>query len=392
MQLDAYDFVAPAKICFGWGRRSELADLAAPLGRRAFLVCGSRTLAESGVRDELVSALESAGISVTALPVVHGEPEVADVDRIARQVRALEPDAGDFVVAIGGGSGIDFGKAIAAMATNRQGETIADYLEGVGRGLKLDATPLPLLAMPTTGGTGTEATKNAVISNYDPPYKKSLRSESLVPRVVLIDPELGTGVPPAVTAATGMDAITQLIESYISCRARPIPQALVLGALAGALEALPAAVADGGCRPARERMAHAALLSGISLANSGLGLAHGVAAALGVHARVTHGLGCAVMLPAALRANRGVREQQLAELAAVLLGKPFANAAAAADALVDRIEQLCDQVEILHRLSQLGVGREQLPAIVQCSRGNSMNGNPRTVDDQELLALLEEML
>ncbi len=124
---------------------------------------------------------------------------------------------------LGGGSAIDLGKAVAAMATNRQGESVADYLEGVGRGLRFTQPPLPVLAMPTTAGTGSEATKNAVISSYDPPFKKSLRSEQMVPCAVLVDPELSMSVPPQTTAFTGMDAITQLIESYISCRAKPIP-------------------------------------------------------------------------------------------------------------------------------------------------------------------------
>src|SRR6185312_12563156 len=153
----------------------------------------------------------------------------------------------------------------------------------------------------TTGGTGSEATKNAVISNYEPSYKKSLRSNLMIPAVVLVDPELSVSVSAATTTWTGMDAITQLIESYVCRFARPIPQALCVDGLRRAWTALPRVVRDGHDREAREAMSQAALLSGLALANSGLGLAHGVAAALGSVARVTHGLACAVMLPVAMR-------------------------------------------------------------------------------------------
>src|SRR5262249_50269566 len=151
-----------------------------------------------------------------------------------------------------------------------------------------------------------EATKNAVISSIEPPFKKSLRSDLMVPRVVLVDPELSVSVPPAVTAQTGIDAITQLIESYISRRATPIPRAMAVQGLQLALPAIGEAFENGNSRPSREAMSHAALLSGMALANSGLGMAHGVAAALGVHCNVPHGLACAVMLPVALRVNREV--------------------------------------------------------------------------------------
>src|SRR5262249_40883040 len=155
----------------------------------------------------------------------------------------------------------------------------------VGRGLQLTERPLAMIAVPTTAGTGSEATKNAVISSYDPTFKKSLRSVWMMPRAAIVDPALCVSVPPAITAATGMDAITQLIESYISRKSKPLPRALAAEALPRALGAIVEAVEDGRSRPAREALSHAALASGLALANSGLGMAHGVAAALGVHLR-----------------------------------------------------------------------------------------------------------
>lgn len=389
--LTSYEFFAPPKIVFGWGRREELGPLARGLGSRAFIVWGSRTLAARGVGVQILESLVNSNVEPVELTTVQGEPEVADVDHAAGELRRHKVRAGDLVIGIGGGSAIDLAKAAAAMATNTEGSTVQDYLEGVGRGLQLTRPPLPILAMPTTAGTGSEATKNAVISSYDPPFKKSLRSELMVPRVVLVDPELSTSVPPEITAHTGMDAITQLVESYISRRARPIPQALAIQGLRLAVPALPIAVNDGANRAAREAMAHAALLSGIALANSGLGMAHGVAAALGVHCRTAHGLACAVMLPMALLANRAVCETQYAELAAAI-GIQVRDRAEAADRFVASIGDLCRELQIPRQLSALGVEPAQLPAIVASSRGNSMDGNPRPVPDDELARLLEANL
>jgi alcohol dehydrogenase class IV len=279
------------------------------------------------------------------------------------------------------------------MATNRESPTVKDYLEGVGRGLKLVEDPLPILAMPTTAGTGAEATKNAVISSYDPPFKKSLRDNRLMPRIALVDPELSVSVPPEVTAASGMDAITQLIESFISRNAQPIPQALCLQGLKLAVPAIAEAVEDGSSQPAREKMAHAALLSGMALANSGLGLAHGVAPALGTHCRVPHGVACAVMLPVALRVNRKVRQDELSQLSHLLFGRGrFTPPEEAVAVLIEEVEALCDRVGVPRRLSELGVKREQIPLLVKDSRGSSMSGNPRELADEELTWLLEEIL
>src|SRR5262249_52038465 len=208
-----------------------------------------------------------------------------------------------------------------ALVTQDATNSVLDYLEGVGKGLKIVNTPLPVLAMPTTGGTGSEVTKNAVVSSYDPPFKKSLRSELMLPRIVLVDPELAVSVPPHVAAWTGMDAITQLIESYVSRRATPATQQMAWTGLRQAATNLVDAFRDGASRSAREGMAMAALLSGIALANSGLGMAHGVAAALGVHCQVPHGLACAVMLPTAIEVNRALEgmEAKFAEIASAML-------------------------------------------------------------------------
>lgn len=387
-----FEFFAPQRIVFGWGRRAEIGEAAQGVGRRAWVIVGSRTLRRAGVVDELCKSLAAAGIAGEFLASIDREPLTTDVDEAVAAVKSAGVRNGDFLLAVGGGSAIDLAKGVAALAPQSETAGVRDYLEGVGRGLKLAADPLPILAMPTTGGTGTEATKNAVISSYDPLFKKSLRDARLVPRTVLVDPELSVSLPPATTAWTGMDAITQLIEAYITKNARPLPQSLCMEGLRMALPAVERAVRDGADREAREAMAQAALFSGMALANSGLGLAHGVAAALGVHCRVPHGLACAVMLPAALAANREVAQAPLARLARYALDVRTDDDAEATAALVDYVGGLCRRLEVPSRLGALGVAKDQLPALVSGSHGNSLNGNPRPIDDEELTGILENML
>ena len=400
--LANYDFFAPQRIVFGWGRRSEIGTIAKSLGSRAFIVSGSRTLEANGTLDELCRLLTNSGVNAERLATQTREPEVADVDTATARLRDIGVREEDILIAIGGGSAIDLAKAVSAMATNTHGNGVQDFLEGVGRGLKIDRPPLPLLAMPTTAGTGTEATKNAVISSYDPPFKKSLRSDLMIPKIVLVDPELTLSLPRDITAHTGMDAITQLIESLISRRAKPIPRALCWQGLHLALPAIFKLSRDLTNRSAREAMSHAALLSGIALANSGLGFAHGVAAALGVHAKIPHGLACAVMLPSALRLNQEVSQNELGPLGRFCFAAfhdevglpPFGHTTTnleSATRLIQVIEFLNERLGIPNRLSALGVTREQLPALAKGSRGNSMDGNPCDVSDTELLSILERV-
>ncbi len=389
--LPAYDFFAPSRIVFGWGRRSELGQHIRGLGRRVFLISGSRTLSQNGTLDTLCESLTVVGIETVQCGSISHEPEVPDVDQLVAKLRALQAGDGDIVLGIGGGSAIDLAKATAAIVTNHHGDTVRDFLEGVGKGLKIEKPPLPLVVMPTTSGTGSEATKNAVISSYDPPFKKSLRSDLMVPRLVLIDPELSVTVPPHVTAATGLDAITQLIESDISCRAKPIPQALALRGLEGVVPALRKAFHCPDDRPARELLAQSALLSGMALANSGLGVAHGIAAALGVHCRITHGLACAMLLPTAIRINSEVQQGELARVMTALTGRNWASPRAAIEAGLDLLSQLLEELKIPRHLAELGVKTDQFPAIVRSSHGNSLDGNPRQVSDGELLEILHSL-
>lgn len=410
-----YDFAAPSRIVFGWGRRREAGSIARSLGTRAFVVCGSRTLEQTGGLDEIISSLHEAGVETVRTASISREPLVEDVDRLVAALRDEHARDGDLVLAIGGGSAIDLAKAAAALITQVPIAPVREYLDGAGAGLKIVNMPLPVLALPTTAGTGSEATKNAVISSIDPPFKKSLRSDLMVPRAVLIDPELAVSVPPQITAWTGMDAITQLIESYISrrateatkdiarrglCLALPPRSRWGIGVPHGDVALVPVAEAcrDGAARTAREQMAQAAMLSGMALANSGLGMAHGIAAALGVHCNVPHGLACAVMLPEAMRSNFAVEKvhEDFRYVAALILTPPKSHSRTSSEATaqrcVERIEALLGELKIPRRLSEIGVRREQIPAIVRDSRGNSMSANPRELSDEELTQILENML
>ncbi len=389
----AYDFIAPGRIAFGWGRRAEAGTLGATLGRRAVVFCGLPDEQAAVVLPEIADSLHASQIDMLEAGAIDHEPEAADVDEAAAGLHELGAGAGDFILAVGGGATIDLAKAVAAMGVHAANGKVADYLEGVGRGYTLHRDPLPVMALPTTAGTGAEATYNAVISNYDPPWKKSLRDPRLMPRVALVDPELCVTVPPAITAASGMDAVTQLIESYISRKAQPIPQALCLQGLRLAIPAIVEAVENGTSRRAREAVSHAALLSGMALANSGLGMAHGVAPALGTHCRLPHGIACAIMLPAALRINRDARRDELAHMAHVLFGTPSRQSPdAAVERLIDEIDRLLARVGISARLSESGVKPEHIPAIAKDSFGNSMRGNPVELNEQQLAEVLQGLL
>ncbi len=389
--IESYEWLAPRHVVFGWGRRREIGALARKLGNRVFMVIGSRTLEANGELDAIRNDLTVNGPTVVDVGTMQREPQASDVDQCVTEVAKHQPGEGDIVLGVGGGSAIDLAKAVAALAVQREGASVVDYLEGVGRGLKLDKKPLPMIAIPTTAGTGSEATKNAVISSYDPPFKKSLRSADMIPRLVIVDPELTVHCPPHVTAHSGMDAITQLIESYLSCRATPMADTLALAGLEGVAEALPMAFDDGHARAARERMSQAALLSGLALANSGLGMAHGVAAALGAICQVPHGLACAVMLPCALRVNSEVVPDRVAKVGEQLAGRAMSQSQAIATAL-DMVDRLLNRFSIPKQLRELGVRTEHLEPLVRASHGNSLSGNPKELCDDELRSILEAML
>jgi len=392
----AYDLALPPLLRFGVGRIAEIGDAIGLLGRRAWLVGGRRSLLGSPARPQVEASLAAAGIEHRVVAEAQGEPTV---EQVAAALANLPKDgrADAVIVAVGGGSAIDLAKAVAALATNVDpgvtavedlAAAVVDHLEGVGT-RSITRWPLPVAAVPTTAGTGAEATRNAVISCPRRRFKKSMRSPLMVPRAVVIDPALGVGCDRGTTAAAGLDAITQLIESFICRFSRPVPRALVLDALPRAIAALPRVLADPADLEARAAMSHAAFLSGVALTNSGLGMAHGVAAALGIECGTPHGLACAIMLPVALTVNAPVVAHDFALLERATDPRAEGDDRALAAAFVQRIERLCRDAGVPQRLSAVGLSRDRLPWLAAHSGGASMRGNPVELDPARLLPILE---
>lgn len=391
-----YDLALPPIVRFGVGRMAEIGAVVGLLGHRAWLVGGRRSLLDSPARPGLEASLAVAGIEHRVIATTDGEPTVVQVATALAGVPS-ESHAGTVVVAVGGGAAIDLAKAVAALATNCDlaratahdlEAVVTDHLEGVGT-RSITRWPLPVVAIPTTAGTGAEATRNAVISCPRRRFKKSMRSPLMVPRAVIIDPALGAGCERATTAAAGLDAITQLIESFICRFARPVPRALVLEALPRALEALPRLLADPNDLQARAAMSHAAFVSGVALTNSGLGMAHGVAAALGIECGTPHGVACALMLPVALRVNAAAAVHDLAALERAVDQAAAGDDGTCAAAFVGRIERLCREAGVPERLAELGLARDRIAWLADNSGGASMRGNPVELDPARLRPILD---
>ena len=382
-----FEFVTAGRIICGPGTLREVGPLAASLGLRV-LVVGGRTLARVA---PLVALLHQAGLATEQLAIA-GEPTVAVATHGAAFARE---HACDLVVALGGGAVLDAGKAIAALATN-PGDPL-DYLEVVGRGQPLAVAPLPVIAIPTTAGTGSEVTRNAVLGVPDQAVKVSLRSPLMLPRVALIDPELTYALPPALTASTGMDALTQCLEPFVSPAATPLTDGVCREGLLRAARSLRRAYHTGDDPAAREDMAVASLCGGLALANARLGAVHGFAAPLGGMYDAPHGALCARLLPPVMAANlKALREQAPAspalvrytEVARILTGDPTAQAEAGAV----WVATLCAELEV-PPLSRYGLTEAALSAVAaKARRASSMQGNPITLSDAALVAILREAL
>ncbi len=302
-----FEFATATRIVFGAGTLREIAPAAREMGARALLVTG-RSLERAA---PLVAALTKAGVECAPFPIA-GEPTV---QRVREGVQFAREERCDLVISFGGGSPIDAGKAIAALLANAG--DLEDYIEVVGKGRSLTNPSLPFIAVPTTAGTGSEVTRNAVLASREHGVKASLRSPFMLARLAVVDPELTYDLPPAVTASTGLDALTQLIEPYVSSRANPMVDALCVEGMRRAARGLPRAYADGRDTEAREDMSLASLFGGLALANAGLGGVHGFAAAIGGAFDAPHGAVCAALLAHVMDANiRALRVREDASLGA----------------------------------------------------------------------------
>ena len=375
-----FEFATAGRIMAGPGRAAGLPGVLAGLGSRV-LVC---TGASPERHAELLAGL---GLPAAVFPV-GGEP-TAELARAG--VAAARGHGADVVAAIGGGSVIDTGKAVAMLLGN--GGDPLDYLEVVGAGRKITRPSAPCVAVPTTAGTGAEVTANAVLAVPEHQVKASLRSPLMLPRVALVDPELSASCPPPVTAASGMDALTQCLEPFVSVRANPVTDGLAREGLRRAAAGLRAAYADGADGAARADMAVCSLLGGIALANAKLGAVHGLAGVVGGTAPVPHGAACAALLAPVIEANvRALRSgppdqpalDRYAEAARLLTGEPGAT-------LDEGLAWIRETIALLAipGLAAFGVRAQQADAIAaQAARSSSMQGNPVVLSHDDLRAIL----
>jgi alcohol dehydrogenase class IV len=385
--IASFEFATATKIVFGPGKLREVGALAKGFGKRALVVTGKNPRRADG----LVKLLGEEGIGVAIFSVA-GEPHLDDV---RQGVAAAKKDACEWVISFGGGSVIDAGKAIAAMLTN-EGDLL-DYLEVIGRGRSIAKAAAPFVAIPITAGTGSEVTRNAVLASPEHRVKVSLRSPLMLPRVALVDPELTLDLPPALTASTGLDALTQLIEPFVSSRANPMTDALCREGLPRAALSLRAAYENGRNADAREDMALASLFGGLALANAGLGAVHGFAAPVGGMFPAPHGAVCAALLPHVMEMNvRALRDRQpesqvlcrYESVARWLTG----TASATADEGVEWVRKLVSDLQI-PPLKAYGLKRDDVADVVEkATKASSMKANPMVLTREELTEILERAI
>lgn len=382
-----FEFATAGRILFGTGLIAQAGHEAAGLGRKALVVTGRHPDRAA----PLFAALNAGGVDHHVFPT-DGEPDLGVVEAGAHFSRERGCDC---VIGFGGGSTIDAAKAIAAMSTNRG--DIHEHLEVIGTGKPLTAQPLPVMAIPTTAGAGAEVTRNAVLRSREFKVKVSLRSPWLLPQIALVDPQLTHSLPPEVTAATGIDALTQLIEPFLSIRANALVDGFCTEGLACAARSLRRVVMDPENPAARQDMALASLLGGMALANAGLGAVHGLAAPLGGMFDAPHGAVCAALLPHVMDANLlalmarhpghpAIGRFQRA--AAILTGDPSVG-------LEDGVVWLRETCRLLGipGLAQWGVSAEPFPAVAEKAvASSSMKSNPVILTQEELLMVLHRAL
>ncbi|MBN2175153.1 MAG: iron-containing alcohol dehydrogenase [Bacteroidales bacterium] len=379
-------------IHFGAGKFNQIGEIIRTFGRNILVITGNRSLEENGKWDVLKSILKKEGINFDRKTLI-SEPDPEFIDQITGEYKNKKVDV---VLAIGGGSVMDAGKAVSAMIPI--GDRVEEYLEGVGTkshpGIKL-----PFIAVPTTAGTGSETTKNAVISKVgENGFKKSLRHDNFIPDVAIVDPELTLDLPKHITAACGQDAFTQLLESFVSSKATPLTDALALSGLEQIkYSLLTAAIENPKDIKARSGMAYAAMLSGITLANAGLGLVHGFASSIGGMFSIPHGTICGTLMGACTRANIELLSEnksnekalnKYAKVGRLFLQGKIESDADVAMALADLIDKWTEILEI-HRLSDFGVSDDSLSQIIEST---GQKNNPVKIEKSILTKILKSRL
>jgi alcohol dehydrogenase class IV len=368
--------VLPTPDCFiGSGAVRELPGALRSLQARRLLVVTDPGVVQAGIYQRVQAALAGAAVEVELFDQVKPDPSTTFVQSVAAEARRARVDA---VLGLGGGSSIDTAKMAAALAANRR--EVAEYLGGAA----FEQPVLPILAVPTTAGTGSEATHIAILSDEAAQVKKGLVSVRLIPRFACLDPELTLGLPPAITATTGMDALCHAIESFSSVNANPYSEALSLRAVELLNGHILEAFRNGSDVLAREKMLLGSFLAGIAFANAGVTAVHAFAYPLGGMFHVAHGLANSLMLPAILRFNLGCARERFESIGRLMGG--------AADAVVERVEQLLETLRLPRNLAAIGIPEEALEpmsqAVVQITR--LLNNNPRKVTLEDARAIYRE--
>ncbi len=379
-----FQYYSPTRLVVGAKQIDTVETIAQGYGKRCFVV-SNETSKNLGFVDRIFDSLSAQHIELVEYIKSTGEPDVEMADAATQ---AASDANCDFVVSVGGGSAIDLGKAVAGLVTN--GGSIADYLEGVGSGRKVTEPALLQIAIPTTAGTGAEVTRNAVISSKEGRFKKSFRSPTLYPAVAILDAELSLSLPPEQTAYSGMDAITQLIESYLTHKATPMTDALALFGMELVFRSIRDVVHEGSDVKAREDMLLASTLSGICLANAGLGMAHGFASGLGALYEIPHGKACAILLPHMMQFNATKSISKLARIGYIMHGKAGSEESLAGSA-IQYIKELNAEFGIPPDLKSLEIPEFEHDLLVKMSMGNSMSGNPIEIRPDTAKSILKQI-
>jgi alcohol dehydrogenase class IV len=377
--MKSFSYTAPGEIRFGWGAAAALPEEAARWGQRPLMVTGT-ALRRTGRLEPLLEGLRAAGLEPAVHEGVPPEPTLAAL-QLAMDVCAAA--GADSVIAIGGGSVLDVGKGAAALAG--AGVTAVEFFAGD----PIPSSGRPIIAVPTTSGTGSEVTRVCVLADPEHRRKASIRADSMLPRLAIVDPELTISCPSVVTAHSGMDAFVQAVEAFVSNGANPLTDALASDAARTAAGALRTAVRDGADRPAREAMALASLMAGLALNTARLGLVHGLAHPIGALTGAAHGLLCGLLLPPVMEYNLGAAESKYARLAQELRAAPANSSdATAAHSLVQFVRELGANVGVPGRLREVGLPQDALEYIAaETMPSGSTKANPRPVSEADALAV-----
>jgi alcohol dehydrogenase class IV len=386
MKLRAYEFNLPTKIIFGWESLRKLPQIMAQYGDKVLLVTGHNSAKKSGVLTSVQSTLEERKIEIILFSQVEPEPSC---DTVNSGVRLAKEKKCDVVIGLGGGSALDVAKAIAAISKTE------GLIEEFQAGTRILEKPgLPFIAIPTTAGTGSEVTPNSVLINTQKKIKQSFHDPLMFAKVALVDPELTMAMPPQLTAYSGIDALCQAIESFVSKDANPLTDSIAIHAIKLIKDNLLKAYTDGQDKDARIAMSYAALFSGITLTNARMGAVHGIVHPLGVRYHISHGLLCGLLLPAVMKFNLDIAGSKYAEIAAIF-GENITglNNIEAGKKAIPRIKQLLAKLQFPQNLKIVGVMEKTFLQVAKESMNSaSLRANPKRVTEQNVVEILRAAL